>query len=69
MIFKSLDRILCLFVQIFLFLLIGNMKLINSLIFFLKQLQVRSILVMWLKCRFLDTEVDGSNPGIGMLYP
>ena len=69
MIFKSLDRILCLLVQIFLFLLIGNMKLINSLIFFLKQLQVRSILVMWLKCRFLDTEVDGSNPGIGMLYP
>ena len=24
------------------------------------------ILVMWLECRFLDTEVDGSNPGISM---
>ena len=23
-----------------------------------------SILVMWSECRFLDTEVDGSNPGI-----
>ena len=22
---------------------------------------------MWLECRFLDTEVDGSNPGISML--
>ena len=22
---------------------------------------------MWLKCRFLDTDVDGSNPGISML--
>ena len=27
------------------------------------------ILVMWLECRFLDTEVDGSNPGISMLSP
>ena len=26
-----------------------------------------SILVMWLECRFLDTEVDGSNPGISIL--
>ena len=24
---------------------------------------------MWLECRFLDTEVDGSNPGISMLCP
>ena len=23
---------------------------------------LRSISVMWLECRFLDTEVDGSNP-------
>ena len=29
----------------------------------------RSILVMWLECRFLDTEVEGSNPGISMLCP
>ena len=29
---------------------------------------VVSILVMWLECRFLDTEVDGSIPGISMLY-
>ena len=28
-----------------------------------------SILVMWLACRFLDTEVDGSNSGISMLCP
>ena len=28
-----------------------------------------SILVMWLECRFLDAEVDGSNPGISMLCP
>ena len=26
-----------------------------------------SILVMSLECRFLDTEVDGSNPDISML--
>ena len=24
---------------------------------------------MWLVCRFLDTDVDGSNPGISMLCP
>ena len=24
---------------------------------------------MWLECRFLDTEVDDSNPSIGMLCP
>ena len=30
---------------------------------------VWSILVMWLECRFWDTEVDGSNPGISMLCP
>ena len=24
---------------------------------------------MWFECRFLDTEVDGSNPGISMLCP
>ena len=29
----------------------------------------RSILVVWLECRFLDTEVDGSNPGNSMLCP
>ena len=28
-----------------------------------------SILVMWLECRFLDTEVDSSNPDITMLCP
>ena len=28
-----------------------------------------SILVMWLECRFQDTEVDGSNPGSSMLCP
>ena len=28
-----------------------------------------SILVVWLECRFLDTEVDGSNPGSSMLFP
>ena len=27
------------------------------------------ILVLWLECRFLDTEVDGSNPGSIMLFP
>ena len=26
-----------------------------------------SILVVWLECRFLDAEVDGSYPGISML--
>ena len=30
---------------------------------------LRSILVVWLEFRFLDTEVDGSNPGISMLCP
>ena len=30
-------------------------------------IDLRSILVMWLKCRLLDTEVDCSNPGISML--
>ena len=25
--------------------------------------------VMWLECRLLDTEVDGSNPSICMLCP
>ena len=29
----------------------------------------QSILVMWLERRFLNTEVDGSNPGIIMLFP
>ena len=24
---------------------------------------------MWLECRFLGTEVDGSNPGICVLCP
>ena len=24
---------------------------------------------MWLECRFLDTKVDGSNPGSSMLFP
>ena len=33
------------------------------------QLTDWSILVMWLECRFLDTEVDGLNPGISMLFP
>ena len=28
-----------------------------------------SILVMLVRCRFLDTKVDGSNPGISMLCP
>ena len=23
---------------------------------------------MWLECQFLDTEVDGSKPGISMLF-
>ena len=32
-------------------------------------LAIWSILVMWLECRFLDAEVDGSNPGICMLCP
>ena len=27
----------------------------------------KGILVMWLECRFLDTEVDSSNPRISML--
>ena len=26
----------------------------------------RSIFVIWIECRFLDTEVDGSNTGISM---
>ena len=30
---------------------------------------LRSILVMWLECHFLYTEVDGSNPGTSMLCP
>ena len=30
---------------------------------------MRTILIMWLECRFLDTEVDGSKPGICMLCP
>ena len=25
--------------------------------------------LLWLECRFLDTEVDGSNPGNSMLFP
>ena len=31
--------------------------------------KVQSILVAWFECRFLDTEVDGSNPGNSMLFP
>ena len=27
------------------------------------------IMVVWLECRFLDTEVDGSDPAISMLFP
>ena len=27
-----------------------------------------STLVMWLDCRFLNTEIEGSNPGTSMLY-
>ena len=27
------------------------------------------LLDVWLECRFLDTEVDGSNPGISILCP
>ena len=27
------------------------------------------ILVVWFECRFLVTEVDGSNPGNSMLFP
>ena len=30
---------------------------------------VRSILVVWFECRFLVTEVDGSNHGNSMLFP
>ena len=30
---------------------------------------IRSILVVWLDFRFLDTEVDDSNPGNSMLCP
>ena len=32
-------------------------------------LKLLSILIMWLECWFLDTEVDGSNPSISMLCP
>ena len=28
-----------------------------------------NILVMWLECRFLDTDVDGSTLGVSMLCP
>ena len=28
-----------------------------------------SIFVMWLECRFLDTDVDCSNPEISILCP
>ena len=31
--------------------------------------QYSSILVMWLECRFLDTDVDGSNLSINMFSP
>ena len=34
-----------------------------------RNLEQLGILVNWLECRFLDTEVDGSNPGISMLCP
>ena len=27
------------------------------------------LLVVWLECRYLDTEVDGANPGISILCP
>ena len=27
------------------------------------------ILAAWLECRYLDTEVDGSNPDISVLCP
>ena len=30
---------------------------------------INLVMVIWLECRFLDTEVDGSNPGISMLCP
>ena len=39
-----------------------------SCVFICKQ-AFRSILVVWLECRFLDTEVDGSIPGNSMLCP
>ena len=28
-----------------------------------------TVMVVWLECLFLDTEVDGSNPGNSMLFP
>ena len=33
------------------------------------EIKAQSILVVWLECRFLETEVDGSNPGNSMLFP
>ena len=48
------------------FALSGEIACINQVIF-CECVLFSSILVMWLECRFLVTEVDGSNPGISML--
>ena len=73
----SLPLMLCIYLQTFeaaLFLkkkkkshfsFNGNFTMISTEI----DCYCRSILVMWSECRFLDTEVDGSNPGISMLCP
>ena len=44
-------------------------SLMNSSWLVKRGLWLWSILVMWFECRFPDTEVDGSNPGIRMLCP
>ena len=41
----------------------------NNVISFTYDMYIYSILVVWLECRFLDTEADGSNPGLNMLCP
>ena len=41
----------------------------NYELLIMAELLITCILVNWLECRFLDTEVDGSNPGISMLCP
>ena len=41
----------------------------NYELLIMAELLITCILVNLLECRFLDAEVDGSNPGINMLCP
>ena len=48
---------------------LSELLCVDDLVLMSETIAGLSILVVWLECRFLDTEVDGSNPGNSMLCP